>query len=180
MKSITIKDKIFYGFLTLTAAATLYVMGVAPLLNNGQHHGNANASNSKTTTAPSHDETNSDGHHNTSSEASSTPAIDLTAQSQVTIEIKDFAYSKQNIKIKKGTTVTWTNQDTVEHNVMKEHESDADAHDAPSKDQVRPDVLASQLLAKGESYSFTFDEVSANPYHCSPHPYMKGSVTVVE
>lgn len=180
MKNLTYKDKFFYGFLTLTAAATLYVMGIAPLLNNGQHHTNTNTSGGQSVTTPSHDETNSDGHHKSASNASSAPVTDLTAQSQVAIEIKDFAYSQQNIKITKGTMVTWTNQDAVQHNVMKEHESDADAHDAPSKDQVKPDVLASQLLAKGESYSFTFNEVSANPYHCSPHPYMKGSVTVVE
>lgn len=175
MGRFSIKDKILYGVLALVAVASLYVMFVTSMDFNKQRSDTANAS-----TTQSHDETNSDGHHNSSSESSSAPAIDLTAESQVAIDIKDFAYSKQNIKIKKGTTVTWTNQDTVEHNVMKEHESDADAHDAPNKDQVQPDVLASQLLAKGESYSFTFNEASANPYHCSPHPYMKGSVTVVE
>ena len=127
-----------------------------------------------------HDETNSDGHHNSDTETISADAEDLTNQSEVAIDIKDFKYTKANIKIKKGTTVTWTNQDSMQHNVMKAHDNDGTAHDPPTKDEVKPDVLAGQLLAKGESYSFTFNETGASPYHCSPHPYMKGSVTVVE
>lgn len=129
--------------------------------------------------AAEHDETNSNGHHS-SDNADLVDVVDLTNQSEISMDIKDFKYEQPNIKIKKGTTVTWTNQDAVQHNVMREHQNDNDAHDAPSKDEVKPDVLAGQLLSKGESYSFTFNEVSSSPYHCSPHPYMKGSVTVVE
>ena len=105
--------------------------------------------------------------------------IDLTNQSEVTMDIKDFKYGKPNIKIKKGTKVTWTNQDSIQHNVMLEHEGSDKPHDPPTANEVDPNELAGPLLAKGESYSFTFNEVTANPYHCSPHPFMKGSVTVV-
>lgn len=127
-----------------------------------------------------HDETNSDGHHSSDTEINPANAEDLTRQSEVTIAIKDFKYTKSNIKIKRGTTVTWTNQDTVKHNVMQDHNDSDAAHDAPSKGEVKPDIFASQLLDKGESYSFTFNEAGTDPYHCSPHPYMKGSVTVVD
>ncbi len=175
MRRFSIKDKVLYSVLALVVIGSLYVMFVTSMDFNKQRRGTANVS-----TTQSHDETNSDGHHNKDTEEATGPATDLTGQAQVTIDIKDFAYSQQNIKIKKGTTVTWTNQDTVEHNVMKEHSNDSNAHDAPSDSAVNPTVLAGPLLAKGESYSFTFNEVSANPYHCSPHPYMKGSVTVVE
>jgi amicyanin len=126
-----------------------------------------------------HDVTNSDGHHSSNDQASGV-VIDLTSQSKVSMDIKDFKYEKPKIKIKKGTIVTWTNQDAIQHNVMKEHDDDDTPHDPPSKDEVKPDVLAGQLLSRGESYSFTFNEVGNNPYHCSPHPYMKGSITVVE
>lgn len=169
--------------LVIVALATvpiLYLLLMMFVTSGGQRQEASNTTGSQSAEAQPHDETNSDGHHSNTSNTSSSPVIDLTAQSQVAIEIKDFAYSQQNIKIKKGTTVTWTNQDAVEHNVMKEHSNDGDAHDAPSKNEINPSVLAGPLLAKGESYSFTFNDVSANPYHCSPHPYMKGSVTVVE
>lgn len=133
-----------------------------------------------TTSNQSHDETNSDGHHNSENQQDIGKEVDLTNQSQVSMNIKDYKYEKPNIKIKKGTTVTWTNQDAMQHNVMQDHSDSGTAHDAPTADQVKPDVFAGQLLSKGESYSFTFNEVSSAPYHCSPHPYMKGSVTVVE
>lgn len=129
-----------------------------------------------------HDETNSDGHHNHETAPASTPenAEDLTKQTEVKLDIKDFAYSKRDIKIKKGTTVTWTNLDSMEHNVMREHDDSGHAHDAPKKSEVKADVFAGPLLRKGESYSFTFNKPGSNPYHCAPHPYMQGSVTVVE
>jgi len=106
--------------------------------------------------------------------------LDLTNQSEVSIDIKDFEYEKPNIKIKKGTKVTWTNRDTIQHNVMLEHEGSSKPHDPPTKSEVDPTQFAGPLLAKGESYSFIFNEARSDPYHCSPHPYMKGSVTVVE
>jgi amicyanin len=80
------------------------------------------------------------------------------------VEIKDFEFSPAVIKVKKGTTVTWTNNDSVEHTVT-------------AVDGVGPD---SELLGKGESYSFTFNEVGTFGYMCKPHPSMKGEVTVVE
>ena len=126
-----------------------------------------------------HYETNSDGHHNKDSENVG-DIIDLSSQTAVSIDIKDYKYSQPNIKIRKGTTVTWTNQDDMKHNVMKEHEDSDAAHDAPTLEEVKSDVFAGQLLAKGESYSFTFNTVGQSSYHCSPHPYMKGSITVVD
>ena len=135
--------------------------------------------NNSTTSTSEHDETNSDGHHDNDSEVSG-DVLDLTAESEVFMDIKDYVYTKPNIKIKKGTTVTWTNQDVAQHNVMAEHEGSNQAHDPPSADQIDPNEFAGPLLDRGESYSFTFNEVSSNPYHCSPHPYMTGSVTVVE
>ena len=118
--------------------------------------------------------------HSGTEQSTNASEIDLTSQTTVSIDIKDYAYTKANIKIKRGTTVTWTNQDTVRHNAMKEHDDGDEAHDGPTRDEVQDDVFAGPLLAKGESYSFTFNEAGSNPYHCAPHPYMKGIITVVE
>lgn len=123
-----------------------------------------------------HTETNSGDGYSDTVKAPKDNTEDLTSQSTVAIDIADFKYSKANIKIKKGTKVTWTNRDPVKHNVMRDGGSSA----APDKNEVKPDMLAGQLLARGESYSFTFNKTGTDPYHCSPHPYMKGSVTVVE
>lgn len=167
----------FYVTLIVSAGATLIVMGIMPFFNNGSHHSGSTAATADK--KPEHDATNSDGHHDKSN-SDLGEVTDLTSQSEVAIDIKDFKYAKDNIKIKKGTTVTWTNRDAIKHNVMLDHQDGDVAHDAPTEEEVKSDVLAGQMLAKDESYSFTFNEVSTSPYHCSPHPYMKGSVTVVE
>lgn len=101
-----------------------------------------------------------------SSMSDSMAETDLTAETEVTMDIKSFDFEKANIKIKKGTKVTWTNQDSAKHNVVKEGDGTAD--------------LSSELLAKGETYSYTFDAVGMTEYLCEPHPYMKGKINVVE
>lgn len=149
-------------------------MGIMPLVTGG--HG---ASHAAQTTESSHDATNSDGHHGADTEGIG-GIVDLTNESNVQMDIKDFKYAQANIKIKAGTTVTWTNQDTMEHDVMAEHDHSEAAHDGLSHDEVDSDAFGSALLAKGESYSFTFTEPGVEAYHCSLHPYMKGSITIVE
>lgn len=78
------------------------------------------------------------------------------------IEIKGYKFSPETMTVKVGTTVTWTNQDNVRHSVI------VDGTDGPK----------SELLAKGESYSYTFKTAGTFNYFCGPHPYMKASVTV--
>lgn len=101
---------------------------------------------------------------------------DTTEQSQVpsttnqstasTVEIKDYSYAPGTITVKKGTTVTWTNQDAVRHDV--------------TPDTATDEFKKSELLSKGESFSVTFNTTGTFSYYCSPHPYMKGTVTVTE
>jgi len=81
-----------------------------------------------------------------------------------TVEIKDFAYGPASTTVKVGTKVTWTNQDSVEHTIT------ADNGDGPQ----------SELFGKGQSFSYTFTKAGTYAYHCKPHPYMKGTVTVTE
>lgn len=162
---------------TTIVVALLIVIGGAIVFftfNKGQ----TNSENTITNNGH-HDEANNDGHHNKENRQVS-GLVDMTNKLKVDIDIKDFTYSESNIKIKKGTKVTWTNQDTLKHNVMGKHEHSDIAHDAPSREEVKVDMFAGQLLEKGETYSFIFNKVGTQQYHCSPHPYMEGSVTVVE
>jgi len=89
-----------------------------------------------------------------------------TSVSATEVTISNYAYSPQNITVKVGDSVTWTNQDSVQHDVV----SDDGVSNGPG----------SQLLSQGESYSFTFTKAGTYNYHCSPHPYMTGTVTVEE
>ena len=117
--------------------------------------------------APSVDnaeQTNATQTEQDSAEANTTATA--TDAQKVSVEIKDHAYNPSNLTVKVGTTVTWTNQDSVRHDVQAKNPS----ADAPS----------SELLAKGESYSFTFNKAGTYDYFCTPHPFMQGKVTVTE
>jgi plastocyanin len=81
------------------------------------------------------------------------------------VAIKNFVFSPANITVKKGTAVTWVNQDSTAHTVT---ENDG---------QTGPD---SGPMANGQSYSFTFDTAGTFKYHCTFHPEMVGTVTVTE
>lgn len=83
----------------------------------------------------------------------------------VDVEIKDFAFNPKTLTIKKGTTVTWTNRDSVKHDVVVDEGSE----------------FRSELLAKGELFTHTFTAAGTFAYHCNPHAAnMKATVTVTE
>ena len=79
-----------------------------------------------------------------------------------TVLIQGFSFKPAHITIKRGTKVIWINKDTAPHT--------ATAKNGKSFD--------SGLLRKGQRYSHTFKSAGKKPYHCEPHPHMKGSVTV--
>jgi plastocyanin len=79
-----------------------------------------------------------------------------------TVVIQNFSFKPAKITIKRGTRVIWVNKDSVQHT--------ATANNGRSFD--------SGLLRKGQRYSHTFKRAGKKPYHCEPHPYMKGTVTV--
>ena len=71
-------------------------------------------------------------------------------------------YSVNELEIKVGDTVTWTNDDDgVIHTV-----TDADGS------------FDSGFLNPGESWSYTFTEAGAFEYLCTPHPWMRAKVLV--
>ncbi|MEO5498990.1 MAG: plastocyanin/azurin family copper-binding protein [Candidatus Saccharimonadales bacterium] len=88
----------------------------------------------------------------------------MVASNQITY--KGFDVVQKNITVKKGTTVTWTNDDSAKHDVTPDEETE--------------EFKTSELFGKGETYSVTFNTVGKFSYYCSPHPYMKGTVTVTE
>lgn len=90
-----------------------------------------------------------------------TPAVEEESAA-TTVTIKDFAYSPTTLTIKKGTTVTWTNQDSTAHTVTSDSGGELD----------------SDTLDQGESFLHTFNTVGTFDYHCAPHPQMKATVIV--
>ncbi|GEM_PF-5981269 len=81
------------------------------------------------------------------------------------VTIKNFAFSPVDLTVKKGTVVTWTNEDSARHNA---HSSKEGGPNGP-------------LLGQGEKYSFTANTVGTFDYVCDPHAgFMTGKLTVTE
>jgi amicyanin len=98
----------------------------------------------------------------TGSDASAKAPANAVEATEVSIE--DYKFGPQDIKVKVGTTVTWTNNDSVRHNVAG----------------INNDLPEGKLIGRGETYTYTFKKAGVYNYLCTPHPYMKASVTVVE
>lgn len=94
---------------------------------------------------------------------SAVPPSDAVATTTVTI--KDYKFQPAAITVAPGTTVTWTNKDSVQHTV--------------TSSQGAPVAFGSELLKQDETFSYTFQKTGTYPYYCKPHPYMKGTVYVV-
>lgn len=80
------------------------------------------------------------------------------------VSINDLSFTPANIKVKKGTTVTWTNNDSTAHTISQ------DASGGPD----------SQNLEPGDTFNFTFNEVGTFGYHCNIHQEMHGTVEVTD
>lgn len=89
----------------------------------------------------------------------------------VNISMVAQGFSPSEIKIVKGTTVTFTNNDTVQHWPA------SGPHPAHT---LYPGFDALKGLNQGESYSFTFNKVGVWPYHDHLKPTLYGKIIVVE
>ena len=84
-----------------------------------------------------------------------------TGALEVKIAISGFKFDPATITIQVGATVTWTNQDSVDHLVAGDDGS-----------------WKSETMAKGATYSHTFDKAGTYTYICKIHTTMKGTIIV--
>ena len=78
-----------------------------------------------------------------------------------TVEMRLVAFTPPEIRIRAGESVAWINRDPIEHTA--------------TADDGR---WGSELLKEGERYVRRFDRPGRYPYHCTPHPQMRGVVIV--
>jgi plastocyanin len=78
------------------------------------------------------------------------------------VSMEGIKFNPAQVTVKSGDTVTWTNNDTVGHDVTGDSFKSGDAGG----------------LANGDTFEFTFDKAGTFDYVCTVHPGMEGSVTV--
>ena len=99
------------------------------------------------------------------SSAPLTPAPSLPTACKKTrcdVAIRGFAFTPGGLTIRVGTTVRWTNDDSVSHTVKA----------------GGAEPFASQNLGQNASFSQTFKSAGSFAYICGIHPEMTGTIVV--
>lgn len=79
----------------------------------------------------------------------------------IQVSISNFAFTPHGSRIMVGDTITWTNNDAVQHTSTSDN-----------------GVWDSGLLSRGQTFTFVFHNTGTFPYHCSLHLSMKDTVFV--
>lgn len=95
-------------------------------------------------------------------ESGSTAAPSGEARKAEKVEIVEFAYGPDPVKVQVGGKVTWQNEDTAPHTATADDGS-----------------FDTGTIEQGKLGSATFKEAGAFPYFCEIHPTMHGTVEVV-
>jgi plastocyanin len=78
------------------------------------------------------------------------------------VSMEDIAFEPAEVTVSAGDTVTWTNNDSVSHDVTADGFSSGE----------------SGGMAGGDTFEHTFEEAGTFDYVCTVHPGMEGSVVV--
>ena len=89
-----------------------------------------------------------------------TPAQPVVTQDNTNaINIENFSFNPATLTVKKGAAITWTNNDSAPH-------------------KIKSAAFNSEILDKGQNFSFTFNQAGTFNYFCSIHPAMTGQIIV--
>lgn len=95
--------------------------------------------------------------------------MDFTGSRDVAVAMISTSFLPSQIRIRRGTNVTWRNEDPFDHFVNTD----------PHPQHTGFALLNSRALAQGATYSYTFDVPGTYAYHCSAHAdVMHGTVLV--
>ena len=79
---------------------------------------------------------------------------------EIKVSLDNFTFAPNEVKVKVGDTVTWTNHDDIPHTV------------------VSPGKFRSKTMDTDATFSFTFSSAGDYKYFCSLHPHMTGMIKV--
>ena len=82
---------------------------------------------------------------------------------------ENYVPNKSKVLLNINNKVIWQNNDDTDHTVTPDHRSE----DSYSGEFGSPGVMK-----PGETYEFLFTEPQDVPYHCTPHPWMDGIISV--
>ena len=97
-----------------------------------------------------------------SSASTSSAARPRRRAAAVAIKMQNIAFDPKAVTVKVGQKVTWTNDDSVDHNVTSQS----------------GETIKSDNFGKGGTFSFTPTKAGTIKYVCTIHPGMTATLTV--
>ena len=97
-----------------------------------------------------------------SSSGSASTAAASSGGGGVAIKMQNIAFDPKAVTVKVGQKVTWTNDDSVDHNVTSQS----------------GETIKSDNFGKGGTFSFTPTKAGTINYVCTIHPGMTATLTV--
>jgi len=82
----------------------------------------------------------------------------------VAIKMQNIAFEPKSATAKVGQKVTWTNEDSTDHNVTAQ----------------AGETFKSKDFGKGGTYSYKLDKPGTIKYVCTIHPGMEATLTVTK
>jgi plastocyanin len=95
------------------------------------------------------------------------------------IKLSRLMFMPATTEIKVGTTVTWTNDESISHTVTSGEATGIDKTTSLRSGEKPDGTYDEQLAKKGDSFSFTYDKAGTYPYYCDIHKGMNGEIVVV-
>ncbi|HEY1457107.1 MAG TPA: plastocyanin/azurin family copper-binding protein [Solirubrobacteraceae bacterium] len=134
--------------------------------------GSESTSSSSSTTAPTRSAASSTGPKSSGLKVASTPKFASPSSSAavqsgaVQISYREITIEPDTLKVKVGSTIKWTNYDSIEHNVTSEG---------------GPQKFASKNFGENASYEVKLTKPGVIHYECTIHPTtMNGTIEVVK
>jgi plastocyanin len=82
------------------------------------------------------------------------------------VVLQNISFNPSNVSVKVGDTVTWTNDESVQHDVTAD---DGSFKSGPSGG-----------MKQGDKFEHSFNKAGAYAYKCTIHPNMTGKVVVTQ
>ena len=82
---------------------------------------------------------------------------------------ENYVPNQAKVQLTVNNKVIWQNLDDTPHTVTPDHRS---------SDSYSGDFGSTGVIKAGDSFEFLFTEPQEIAYHCEPHPWMTGKITV--
>ncbi|MDP2712424.1 MAG: cupredoxin domain-containing protein [Solirubrobacteraceae bacterium] len=100
----------------------------------------------------------------TAPEATTTESDEAAAGDTVRVSMKDIKFIPEEVTVKVGQQISWSNDEAIPHNVTATDGAD----------------FASETMNEGDTYEFTPTAAGTIAYTCTIHPGQDGTITVTE